>query len=152
MRVALGGGDERGEELRELLGVVAEFADRALVMYAGRAVETASVTDLYADRRMPYTAGLLGSVPRLAAARGERLVPIPGAPPSLESLSVPEPVTASATVTGCDSLLGAGGRRSCPLCTCGDDAGFGSRIRIAPTSQKLRVDSSCASRAMAAVS
>ena len=68
------------------LGVVAEFADRALVMYAGRAVETASVTDLYADRRMPYTAGLLGSVPRLAAPRGERLVPIPGAPPSLVTL------------------------------------------------------------------
>jgi peptide/nickel transport system ATP-binding protein len=68
------------------LGVVAEFADRALVMYAGRAVETASVPDLYADRRMPYTAGLLGSVPRLGAPRGERLVPIPGAPPSLVTL------------------------------------------------------------------
>ncbi|MDT5045136.1 MAG: glutathione transport system ATP-binding protein, partial [Mycobacterium sp.] len=47
------------------LGVVAEFADRALVMYAGRAVETADVDVLYRDRRMPYTAGLLGSVPRL---------------------------------------------------------------------------------------
>ena len=68
------------------LGVVAEFADRALVMYAGRAVEVASVPDLYADRRMPYTAGLLGSVPRLGAPRGERLVPIPGAPPSLVTL------------------------------------------------------------------
>ena len=68
------------------LGVVAEFADRALVMYAGRAVEAASVPDLYADRRMPYTAGLLGSVPRLGAPRGERLVPIPGAPPSLVTL------------------------------------------------------------------
>jgi peptide/nickel transport system ATP-binding protein len=68
------------------LGVVAEFADRALVMYAGRAVETASVIDLYTDRRMPYTAGLLGSVPRLGAPRGERLVPIPGAPPSLVTL------------------------------------------------------------------
>ena len=45
------------------LGVVAEFADRALVMYAGRAVETAGVEVLYRDRRMPYTAGLLGSVP-----------------------------------------------------------------------------------------
>ena len=65
------------------LGVVAEFADRALVMYAGRAVEQAGVHNLYADRRMPYTAGLLGSVPRLGAPRGERLVPIPGAPPSL---------------------------------------------------------------------
>jgi len=68
------------------LGVVAEFADRALVMYAGRAVETAGVHELYADRRMPYTAGLLGSVPRLDAPRGERLVPIPGAPPSLVTL------------------------------------------------------------------
>jgi len=68
------------------LGVVAEFADRALVMYAGRAVEQADVANLYADRRMPYTAGLLGSVPRLDAPRGERLVPIAGAPPSLITL------------------------------------------------------------------
>lgn len=68
------------------LGVVAEFADRALVMYAGRAVETAPVRELYRHRRMPYTAGLLGSVPRLDAPRGERLVPIPGAPPSLAAL------------------------------------------------------------------
>ena len=68
------------------LGVVAEFADRALVMYAGRAVETAPVDELYRDRRMPYTAGLLGSVPRLDAPQGARLVPIPGAPPSLAAL------------------------------------------------------------------
>jgi peptide/nickel transport system ATP-binding protein len=68
------------------LGVVAEFADRALVMYAGRVVESASVSNLYRDRQMPYTVGLLGSVPRLDAAQGTRLVPIPGAPPSLVSL------------------------------------------------------------------
>ncbi|MDY6872038.1 MAG: ABC transporter ATP-binding protein [Actinomycetota bacterium] len=68
------------------LGVVAEFADRALVMYAGRAVEVASVSELYTERRMPYTVGLLGSVPRLDARQGERLVPIPGAPPSLAAL------------------------------------------------------------------
>ncbi|MCH9667296.1 MAG: ABC transporter ATP-binding protein [Actinomycetia bacterium] len=68
------------------LGVVAEFADRALVMYAGRAVETAAVADLYRRRRMPYTAGLLGSAPRLDAPQGARLVPIPGAPPSLTAL------------------------------------------------------------------
>ncbi len=68
------------------LGVVAEFADRALVMYAGRAVEAAGVDELYRDRRMPYTAGLLGSVPRLDSPRGSRLVPIPGAPPSLIAL------------------------------------------------------------------
>ena len=68
------------------LGVVAEFADRALVMYAGRAVEVAGVKELYRDRRMPYTAGLLGSVPRLDSPQGSRLVPIPGAPPSLVNL------------------------------------------------------------------
>ncbi|MDT5182649.1 MAG: glutathione transport system ATP-binding protein [Mycobacterium sp.] len=68
------------------LGVVAEFANRALVMYAGKAVETAPVADLYRDRRMPYTVGLLGSVPRLDAPQGARLVPIPGAPPSMATL------------------------------------------------------------------
>ena len=68
------------------LAVVAEFADRALVMYAGRVVESAEVDDLYRDRQMPYTAGLLGSVPRLDAVQGTRLVPIPGAPPSLIGL------------------------------------------------------------------
>jgi peptide/nickel transport system ATP-binding protein len=69
------------------LGVVAEFADRALVMYAGRVVETAPVRTLYTDPRMPYTAGLLGSAPRLDAPQGTRLVPIPGAPPSLMDLA-----------------------------------------------------------------
>jgi peptide/nickel transport system ATP-binding protein len=68
------------------LGVVSEFADRALVMYAGRAVETAPVTDLVRNRVMPYTVGLLGSVPRLDAPQGARLVPIPGAPPSMAAL------------------------------------------------------------------
>ncbi|BBX86695.1 dipeptide ABC transporter ATP-binding protein [Mycolicibacterium aubagnense] len=69
------------------LGVVAEFADRAMVMYAGRAVETAPVANLYRDRVMPYTVGLLGSVPRLDAPQGSRLVPIPGSPPSMAGLA-----------------------------------------------------------------
>jgi peptide/nickel transport system ATP-binding protein len=69
------------------LGVVSEFADRAVVMYAGRGVETATVEDLYRDRRMPYTVGLLGSVPRLDAPQGTRLIPIPGAPPTMSTLS-----------------------------------------------------------------
>ena len=72
------------------LGVVSEFADRALVMYAGRAVEIATVETLYTDRRMPYTVGLLGSVPRLDAPQGTRLIPIPGAPPTMSSLSLDE--------------------------------------------------------------
>ena len=69
------------------LGVVSEFADRAMVMYAGRGVEIATVEDLYRDRRMPYTVGLLGSVPRLDAPQGTRLIPIPGAPPTMSSQS-----------------------------------------------------------------
>jgi peptide/nickel transport system ATP-binding protein len=68
------------------LGVVSEFADRALVMYAGRVVEIGGVEQLYRDRRMPYTVGLLGSVPRLDAPQGARLIPIPGAPPTVSSL------------------------------------------------------------------
>src|ERR1700761_7996890 len=72
------------------LGVVAEFADRAMVMYAGRGVEVATVDRLYSDRRMPYTAGLLGSAPRLDAPQGTRLIPIPGAPPAMSSLSLDE--------------------------------------------------------------
>jgi peptide/nickel transport system ATP-binding protein len=55
-------------------------------MYAGKAVETAPVADLTRSRVMPYTVGLLGSVPRLDAAQGSRLVPIPGAPPSMAAL------------------------------------------------------------------
>jgi oligopeptide/dipeptide ABC transporter ATP-binding protein len=70
------------------LGVVSEFADRAMVMYAGREVEIATVEDLYRDRRMPYTVGLLGSAPRLDAPQGSRLIPIPGAPPNLSTLEL----------------------------------------------------------------
>lgn len=63
------------------LGVVAEFADRALVMYAGRIVESAPLEPLYQGPRMPYTLGLLGAVPRVDAPVGTRLVPVPGTPP-----------------------------------------------------------------------
>ena len=68
------------------LGVVAGQADRVLVMYAGKPVEIGSVDDIYYNPRMPYTLGLLGSLPRLDANRAERLTPIQGAPPSLLSL------------------------------------------------------------------
>ncbi|MGD9528803.1 ABC transporter ATP-binding protein [Pseudonocardia sp.] len=65
------------------LGVVAEVADDILVMYAGRAVETGSAEDVFAAPQHPYTWGLLGSVPRFDRERTERLLPIPGSPPSL---------------------------------------------------------------------
>jgi peptide/nickel transport system ATP-binding protein len=67
------------------LGVVAGMANRVLVMYAGRAVELGSTDQVFKSPRMPYTAGLLGSIPSLDSAGG-RLRPIPGAPPSLINL------------------------------------------------------------------
>jgi peptide/nickel transport system ATP-binding protein len=68
------------------LGVVAGQADRVLVMYAGKPVEIGTVDQIYYEPQMPYTLGLLGSLPRLDARRVERLTPIPGSPPSLINL------------------------------------------------------------------
>ena len=65
------------------LGMVAGMADRVVVMYAGRVAETGSVFDVFARPRHPYTLGLLDSLPRLDETGSERLVPIPGSPPSL---------------------------------------------------------------------
>jgi glutathione transport system ATP-binding protein len=67
------------------LGVVAGVADAVLVMYAGRVVEHAATTDIFARPSMPYTRGLLRSLPRLDRA-GSRLRPIPGSPPSMIGL------------------------------------------------------------------
>jgi peptide/nickel transport system ATP-binding protein/oligopeptide transport system ATP-binding protein len=68
------------------LGVVADIADEILVMYAGRVVERAATRDLFYDPQMPYTWGLLGSIPRLDRPRPDRLHSITGAPPSLINL------------------------------------------------------------------
>ncbi|MHB8440008.1 MAG: ABC transporter ATP-binding protein [Acidimicrobiales bacterium] len=65
------------------LGVIAGLADKVVVMYAGRAVEKGSVDDIFYRPAMPYTVGLLGSLPRLDDDGTERLRPIPGAPPSM---------------------------------------------------------------------
>jgi peptide/nickel transport system ATP-binding protein len=65
------------------LGVVAELADDILVMYGGRAVEYGTATEVFASPQHPYTWGLLGSMPRIDRERTERLLPIPGSPPSL---------------------------------------------------------------------
>lgn len=67
------------------LGVVADVADAVAVMYAGRIVETGSLEDIFYDPQMPYTVGLLSSVPRLDDVSA-RLTPIGGQPPSLISL------------------------------------------------------------------
>jgi oligopeptide/dipeptide ABC transporter ATP-binding protein len=65
------------------LGVVAEVADRVLVMYAGQIVEDATLDEIFYDPQHPYTWGLLGSLMRLDQSRTARLAQIPGQPPSL---------------------------------------------------------------------
>jgi oligopeptide/dipeptide ABC transporter ATP-binding protein len=65
------------------LGVVARYADRVNVMYAGRIVESGTATQIYHHPVHPYTLGLLKSVPRMDRPRGERLIPIDGQPPDL---------------------------------------------------------------------
>jgi oligopeptide/dipeptide ABC transporter ATP-binding protein len=65
------------------LGVIAGLADRVLVMYAGRLVEIGTAEDIFYKPSMPYTLGLLGSLPRLDSDGTERLRQIPGSPPSM---------------------------------------------------------------------
>jgi oligopeptide/dipeptide ABC transporter ATP-binding protein len=65
------------------LGVVARYADRVNVMYAGRIVESGTAADIYHRPMHPYTLGLLRSVPRMDRPRGEKLIPIDGQPPDL---------------------------------------------------------------------
>jgi peptide/nickel transport system ATP-binding protein len=68
------------------LGVVADLADRVVVMYAGRKAEEAPVGELFAHPQHPYTIGLLGAVPRAGVARNGKLQEIPGRVPSLAEL------------------------------------------------------------------
>ena len=68
------------------LGVVARYADKVMVMYAGRAVEKALTPDLYRRPRHPYTKGLMASVPRLDQDIRQKLRPIEGQPPDLANL------------------------------------------------------------------
>lgn len=65
------------------LGVVAEVADRVVVMYAGQIVEDGTLDEIFYDPQHPYTWGLLGSLPRVEDTQRERLQQIPGQPPSL---------------------------------------------------------------------
>ncbi|WP_194816728.1 ABC transporter ATP-binding protein [Nocardia sp. XZ_19_385] len=69
------------------MGIAATIADRVAVMYAGKIVETAPATDLFTGPRMPYTVGLLGSIPRMDGPARQPLIPIVGAPPAMHALS-----------------------------------------------------------------
>jgi oligopeptide/dipeptide ABC transporter ATP-binding protein len=99
------------------LGVVAEVADRVLVMYAGRVVEQGTLDEIFYDPQHPYTWGLLGSLTRMDRPRPERLPQIGGAPPSL--LDLP---------TGCSF------RSRCPheFDRCGELPGLDARLTEAP--------------------
>jgi len=68
------------------LGIVARYADRVNVMYAGKIIERGTAREIYANPRHPYTLGLLRSVPRLDEPRRARLDPIEGQPPDLSRL------------------------------------------------------------------
>jgi oligopeptide/dipeptide ABC transporter ATP-binding protein len=68
------------------LGVVARYADRVNVMYAGRIIERGTAREIYGNPRHPYTLGLLRSVPRLDEPIRAKLEPIPGQPPDLSKL------------------------------------------------------------------
>jgi len=99
------------------LGVVAEVADRVLVMYGGKVVERGSLDDIFYDPQHPYTWGLLGSLTRLDQPRPHRLPQISGAPPSL--LNLP---------TGCAF------RPRCPheFGKCGEVPGLEARLADSP--------------------
>ena len=88
------------------LGVVADVADEVAVMYAGRIVERGGLEDIFYRPQMPYTVGLLSSVPRLGTV-ADRLIPIPGQPPSL--IHLPE---------GCRFEPRCGARHLVPGDTC----------------------------------
>ncbi|HEU5127046.1 MAG TPA: ABC transporter ATP-binding protein [Glycomyces sp.] len=68
------------------LGVIAGHTDEVLVMYAGRPVEKGTVDEIFYEPRMPYTLGLIGSMPRMDEERGHRLTPVHGTPPSMLKL------------------------------------------------------------------
>ena len=68
------------------LGVVARYADRMNIMYAGKIIERGTAAEIYANPKHPYTVGLLNSVPRLDLPRREKLDPIEGQPPDLINL------------------------------------------------------------------
>ena len=70
------------------LGVVARYAHRVVVMYAGKIIETGTAAEIYRNPRHPYTLGLLNSVPRLDEAVKASLDPIEGLPPDLVDLPV----------------------------------------------------------------
>lgn len=105
------------------MGIAATLADRVAVMYAGRVVETAPAADLFAEPRMPYTVGLLGSIPRMDSPARSPLVPITGAPPAMHALP-PGCAFAPRCPVAIDEC-----RATDPVLTATGDRGFAACIR-----------------------
>ena len=103
------------------MGVVAETAQRVVVMYAGKVIEEAPVDQLFANPRHPYTQGLIRSIPRIdtAATHKTRLEAIPGVVPSLLDRR-PAAASPRAAATRCPNAA-----RRCPRCI---DTGGGHKV------------------------
>jgi len=112
------------------LGVVARYAHRVFVMYAGRIVEGGTAAEIYHDPRHPYTIALLRSVPRLDRPRQARLDPVEGQPPDLTRLD-----EGCAFRPRCRFALEACGRRRPPL----EPAGAAGHVSACFRSQELGV-------------
>jgi peptide/nickel transport system ATP-binding protein len=100
------------------LGVIAELADTTMVMYGGRAVEYGATREILTHPEMPYTWGLLGSIPEVAGDADARLIPIPGNPPSL--LNPPEGCAFHPRCPHIDKVPGDLCRKTLPDLTPGD--------------------------------
>jgi len=114
------------------MGVVAELADRVMVMYAGRVVERGSARELFDQPWHPYTWGLLGSIPPLTGPRPRRLPSIPGAPPPLHDLPTgcafaPRCACREARCDVRPTLVGAGGHDA--ACVIEPPARASARVR-----------------------
>ncbi|RMH86149.1 MAG: ABC transporter ATP-binding protein [Actinomyces sp.] len=95
------------------LGIVAGLVDRVQVMYGGRIFERGTVDDIFYRSANPYTRGLMASVPRVDSRRGERLVPIPGAPPN--ALAMPSGCAFSPRCAHADERCRAEGAQLTPV-------------------------------------
>ena len=99
------------------MGVIAEIADRVLVMYAGRVVERASKRDIFLEPRHPYTRALLQSIPPITGERPRRLKSIAGTPPSLYAMPAgcpfaPRCASRFAACSAVPPLVGANGHEA----------------------------------------
>jgi len=97
------------------LGVVAEMADRIVVMYAGKVVETGNVYDIFSDSRHPYTWGLLNSIPKVDEQNKKELLAISGTPPDLF-----QPPTGCAFAARCEYAMKICYKKQPPEVECGD--------------------------------